>query len=472
MKKLSLLLLTSILFISAKTQSVGFNSTGAVPDPKAMLDIASTKSGLLIPRMTTSQRDSIVTPPNSLQIYNLTTNTLDVYRSTHWESMNFKSPSSNQLFVYSLSDLPTPSGSAITLDSTKIYIFSGFVYIGSNYINLNGAGIRGLDPVKDGIISTATGGILRSVDKDVLIQQLNVVPYSSATKAYDFSDGTGTKFCFLLLGSAVTENAITSLGVGQISGFKAITLFNTYWRCSDGVKIAGHSERVALLESHLSGITTGAGIEFLTGGVISDLDISNNYFTYTGQIGVKVNTGVTIDRGRMTTNMFRNVGTNISGFDSYTPGWDLRQNSYIPNSRAYAFIFMNSNPTATSLPVVNTYYKIAGTTTMTKDHRFTTANDRLTYTGKDTMTAKVLVVLGAFAPNDNSSFSIAIAKNGVIIPTPNGSMAPSSNNQSFQITLATEVDMASNDYIEVFIRTNNSNSYFIKVDDLQFRAMD
>ena len=72
----------------------------------------------------------------------------------------------------------------------------------------------------------------------------------------------------------------------------------------------------------------------------------------------------------------------------------------------------------------------------------------------------------------NGDFSIAIAKNGVVIPTPNGSMAPSTNNQSFQITLATEVDLVTGDYLEVFIRTNNSNTNTITIEEMQFRVTD
>ncbi|MBL4755713.1 MAG: hypothetical protein JKY52_19230, partial [Flavobacteriales bacterium] len=59
----------SILSNSLFAQNVGINGTGAAPDAKAMLDVASTTTGLLIPRMTQVQRDAIVTPTTSLLIY-------------------------------------------------------------------------------------------------------------------------------------------------------------------------------------------------------------------------------------------------------------------------------------------------------------------------------------------------------------------------------------------------------------------
>ena len=422
--------------------------------------------------MTTAQRDAISSPPNGLQVYNITTNKLDVYRSNRWESTAFTSPNSNLVYVYSLADLPTPASAAITLDATKMYIFSGIIDISPNYLNLNGAGLRGTDPGKDGVMSTVAGGVLRSTDVSVFIENLAVLPASATTKAYDFADATGTKFCNLFTGCSVVEIGIPSLGVGQVSGFKAITTIKNYWNCKDGMKVTGNVGKFASAYNFITGITAGSGIEFLAALTIDDIDLSNNYFIYTGQTGVKVNSGATIDRGRMTTNMFRGVTTYINGFDSYTPAWDMRQNTYIPNSRAFSSLYMNNNATATSLTTVNTFYKIAGTTTVVKEQRFTATNNRLTYIGKLDITAKVLVIIGAKAPANNSDFSIAIAKNGIVIATPNGSMVAAANNQTFQITLATEVEITTNDYIEVFIRKNNTNTSTITVEELQFRVTD
>jgi hypothetical protein len=74
---------------------------------------------------------------------------------------------------------------------------------------------------------------------------------------------------------------------------------------------------------------------------------------------------------------------------------------------------MTNNATATFLPLINTYYKIAGTTTAGIAARFSTANNRFTYTGKDAITSKILVVMGAKSPVTSGDFSIVIFKNGV-----------------------------------------------------------
>lgn len=57
---------------------------GAAPNAAALLDLNSTTKGLLLPRMSTAQRDAIAAPPAGLLIYNSTTNKLNVRTST-WE---------------------------------------------------------------------------------------------------------------------------------------------------------------------------------------------------------------------------------------------------------------------------------------------------------------------------------------------------------------------------------------------------
>lgn len=466
---LGLLFLPSTFLVA---QNVSINANGALPDSNAILDIASTSSGLLIPRMTTVQRDAIVTPPIGLQVFNLTTSTLDIYRSTGWASVAFTPPSAtNLVYIYSLADLPVPSGNAILLDATKMYIFSGFVDISPNYLNLNGAGLRGTDPGKDGVMSTVAGGVLRSSDVSVFIENLAVIPASGSTKAYDFADATGAQFCNIFSGCSVVEIGIPSLGVGQISGFKAITFNKNYWNCKDGIKITGNVGKFASSYNYITGISAGSGIEFLAGLTIDDIDLSNNYFIFTGQTGVKVNAGAIVGNGRMTTNMFRGVTTLLNGFDSYTFGWEMQQNTEIPNTKSFGYAYADGNTTPTTFSGVGIYTKILGTTTLVTGRKFSASNNRFTYIGKRNITSRVFVTIGAKAPANSTDYTIAIAKNGVVITAPTSSLGPLTNNQGFQIVLETEVNLSTNDYIEVFIKSN-SGTIALVVADLQFRVVE
>ncbi|MBK9982047.1 MAG: hypothetical protein IPP15_06400 [Saprospiraceae bacterium] len=66
-----LLFLLSLLCISITIASaqVSITTTGTPPDPSSMLDIKNSTKGVLIPRMTFTQRNLISLPANALLIY-------------------------------------------------------------------------------------------------------------------------------------------------------------------------------------------------------------------------------------------------------------------------------------------------------------------------------------------------------------------------------------------------------------------
>jgi len=55
------------------------------PNATSILDLTSSTKGFLPPRMTTVQRDAIMSPATGLVIYNTTTNVLNVYNGTIWD---------------------------------------------------------------------------------------------------------------------------------------------------------------------------------------------------------------------------------------------------------------------------------------------------------------------------------------------------------------------------------------------------
>lgn len=470
MKNLTLLTLLFLNIGAFAQVKIGNNPTTI--NSASILEIEDTLRGVLLPRMTKNQRDSISIPPDGLKIYNTQTSTMDVYRFDHWASTKYDVPNDKLIYVYSIDDLPDPLGSSITLDTDATYLFMNIVDISPYYLELNGAVLRGLDPEGNGVASNVSGGILRSTDKSVFMKELAVIPLSATTKAYDFSDGTGTKFCNIFSGNSVVEVGIPSLGVGQVSGFKAITILDNYWKCADGIKVTGNVGKFAAGFVFIDEITAGAGIEFLGGLIIEDIDLSNNYFQYTGQTGVKVNAAAQIDRGRMTTNMFRGVGTVLDGVTPFDLGWNMAQNTNIQNTVSYGYIYMNNNATATTLPANDTYVKLNGVTSSVKLLKFqSNIDNRLTYKGKEGISAKVFVTITGKAPANSAEFTLSVSKNGTPIANPNQSTGSMVNNQTFTLVLETHVDMRTDDYIEPVIKTTSGN-LSITITDVQFRISD
>ncbi|MDP1621128.1 MAG: hypothetical protein Q8M08_02195 [Bacteroidales bacterium] len=79
-----LLILLSIVHSGIVTGQVAINNDGSPADNSAMLDIKSNGRGMLVPRMTTAQRNSIPTPAPGLLVYDNTTASFWYFNSIAW----------------------------------------------------------------------------------------------------------------------------------------------------------------------------------------------------------------------------------------------------------------------------------------------------------------------------------------------------------------------------------------------------
>ncbi len=87
MKNLLILSLLILLAITTSAQ-VGINSDNSEPDVSAMLDIKSTTKGMLIPRMTSTQRTAITSPATGLLVFDTTTGSFWFYNATVWTDLS------------------------------------------------------------------------------------------------------------------------------------------------------------------------------------------------------------------------------------------------------------------------------------------------------------------------------------------------------------------------------------------------
>ncbi|MBM3170465.1 MAG: hypothetical protein FJZ75_02505, partial [Bacteroidetes bacterium] len=79
-------LLFLLLSCSLLAQQVGINTQQ--PDASALFDITGTNGGLLIPRMSTTQRNAIQNPAEGLLILNTSTSCLEIhYAANGWRSI-------------------------------------------------------------------------------------------------------------------------------------------------------------------------------------------------------------------------------------------------------------------------------------------------------------------------------------------------------------------------------------------------
>jgi len=81
----------TVVRLTTSTDFVGIGT--ASPAATSALDITSITKGLLIPRMTTAQRDAIATPATGLQVYNTDCSMLNYWSGTCWISTSKALPS-------------------------------------------------------------------------------------------------------------------------------------------------------------------------------------------------------------------------------------------------------------------------------------------------------------------------------------------------------------------------------------------
>lgn len=79
-----ILALTILSNVVAQGVTIGSNTP---PDPSAVLDLQSGQQGFALPRLTTTQRDAIISPAQGLQIYNTDTECINISSNNTWKQI-------------------------------------------------------------------------------------------------------------------------------------------------------------------------------------------------------------------------------------------------------------------------------------------------------------------------------------------------------------------------------------------------
>jgi hypothetical protein len=87
MKRQLFIFVTLLFFITKINAQVGINATNTPPSPSAMLDVSSTNKGLLPPRMSTAQRNAIVSPADGLLVFDTNTQSYWYRRISTWTEL-------------------------------------------------------------------------------------------------------------------------------------------------------------------------------------------------------------------------------------------------------------------------------------------------------------------------------------------------------------------------------------------------
>ncbi len=207
---------------------VGINSDGSQPDSSAMLDVKSTDKGMLIPRMTQSQRDAITTPVATGLIIYQTDNTpgFYFYDGGSWIRMTTTSDGNTLDEAYDQGGAGagkniTADNGAVRIDGTDGFLVTGTLYSGQSIdTEVTGVGIRMFFYPKKGAFRA--GGIDGNQWDDA-----NIGYYSTALGYKTLATGTfslaigietrATNQCSVALGQSTNASGFDAFASGYAS---------------------------------------------------------------------------------------------------------------------------------------------------------------------------------------------------------------------------------------------------------------
>lgn len=126
MNRFLFFLLFSVLSCSVNAQSLAINTDGSTANASAMLDIKSTTRGLLIPRLTKTQRDAIASPAAGLLIYQTGPDSVGFYyyqySKWNWITARSKSDSSYWSLYGNVGTTPPAASNNAGINTGDMYI--------------------------------------------------------------------------------------------------------------------------------------------------------------------------------------------------------------------------------------------------------------------------------------------------------------------------------------------------------------
>jgi hypothetical protein len=336
----ALLILVFFNSTAAFCQSMGISSSAITPDPSAILEIRTTSKGMLIPRMTTLERNGIGSPANGLMLYNTDTNQYNFYNGSAWAAWGsaayLSEDAGDTVFTSSTTDVVLPNmtktaveaGSYVVLFNSQVTIPEAFnttgfsTSVAASDLNLILADINAIP-------ATNTSHPLTFGLGERLFAGVYDIPGAASITANLILDGGGDPNALFMIRATGAFNTSASARVILENG---ATAKNVFWIADGAIGIGASTTLVGNLISRGSAVAVGAtcvvnGRLLTTNGAISfgegtlsvpqpngiiDFRALTNFVIFTNAGGV-ANTGASIYTG--------DIGTNagaITGFAATT----------------------------------------------------------------------------------------------------------------------------------------------------------
>lgn len=451
--------LCCINFLSVKSQ-VGIGTT--LPDPSSVLEINSSTQGILTPRMTTVQRTAINSPAEGLLVYDTDLDAFYFYDTTSmsWIQLGTTTKRDNYVLIKSESDFPAPVAGVITLDTNVLYEINGLITLSSS-IDLNGAYLIGLDSNEDILLSVGgtifTGGSGGSIRNITLTAPGGVV--------FNLNNISGSEN--LVFQSTIIAN---SGDVGTIQGYNLV--FMNIIQFSGNTSGITYSNINDLLLNNLGWFGNNGGVYETYIGAFSLIEKVSGFSKVIAATAAMDVTGITniTDDAVLESVVFSGGGNYINGNSPYvgynfTNDWTVNCPGIAEETDKVAtgYIYFNSeNSIVTNVITNNVPVKMEGATTSGEFFRMdddSGTNNRIKYVGDKprAFTVSCSATVERSSNGSRNIYSLIIYKNGSMIPSIISEQTFENGVSKGNFNLLGALTLSSNDYIEVFVSTDNNN---------------
>lgn len=374
------------------------------PDLSSILDVDTTEKGILLPRMTTVQRNAVTDPANGLTVFDTSEQAYYFYNASEstWERLSSsRLERDNYVLVKTQEDFPTASAGTITLDENTFYEINGAITLDTP-IDINGAYLVGMDASEDKL-SKASGNVFEGSGGS--IKNLTIT-------------GGGTVFSIASGSSFLMQNTIIAnmSSVGTISGVGFLFSNNVqYHNNTTGIVYTNISN--LLLNNQAWQDSNSGTFEKLEGNFdlfqkASGVSIANG-----SAIAIDISTNPTVGEGVITGTVFS--GTSASKINKYTTtpaNTNFTKNWFVQapgiadeyDGVATGDIYIAGDLTSGYIQTIsdNSAFKLEGTNTTSSNLlRFNGDTDnQLTYEGKSQRTFSLNASLSVRGRTDQGIF--------------------------------------------------------------------
>lgn len=426
--------LTMLFFFLLSTRAEAQIGIGTVtPNASSILDITSTTQGMLAPRMTTAQRIAIVTPAESLLVFDTTEKAFYFYNAstTAWIKMANESAlrRTNYKLVKSAADLAPElaagGGTTYLLTSNTLYEINGTINL-ARPININNAYVSGLDANEDvlsyaGVIFQGnTGGSIRNVT------------LRGATAFSITGPGAATNSSMLV--QNVVVDGMTS-SVGSISGIGLY--FGNIIQFVNNANGITYSNIGSLLLNNQAWTSSNNGTFETFTGTFGLIQKNSGFSTLNGaDVAIDVSSGtLNVGTGVLLGTVFSGTTTNATGYINryaaaatytgynFSTAWTVDAPGIPREGDADATGDINldavvgaGTTTTFSSTGAASRTKLNGTTTSNNLFRFTKdGNNRITYRGNKTRYFQVSAAVSYQGSGADITLILYIARNGIVL---------------------------------------------------------